>query len=289
MQNIIDFKQSCDVKLVTNQIKNLLKTLPDYVAGEEKFLVCKSLNISLKDLLLLKNFTLTQLTVLKKVVKKRLKGKPLNKILKKADFYLDEFYINNHVLAPRKETELLVEKVLEFENSFNQPIKILDLCCGSGVIGLSLAKYSKKQADVTLLDKSLSALKVAQKNAKILNISNVCFVKSNMFSHLKNTKKFDIIASNPPYIATSQLSSLQKGVKKYDPTIALDGGEDGLKFYKIIASQAKNFLNKNGVVIVEIGYNQAQAVKELFKQNNFNSVEILKDYSKNDRIVIAKH
>lgn len=288
MQSAFSSKTEFDVKEVVKQIKNHLKNVQDYAEGEEKVLICKSLDISLKDLILLKAFSGSQLKKIKGVVKKRLKGIPLNKILKKADFYLDEFYINNFVLAPRKETELLVEKSIELANFFSEPVNYLDLCCGSGVVGLSFLKHSKKQANVTLLDTSKKALKVAKKNAKNLNILNVNFVKSNMFDHLKNNKKFDIIASNPPYIATSELNFLQKGVKKYDPAIALDGGEDGLYFYKIIANQSKKFLNKDGVVIVEIGYNQAKEVKNLFIKNDFTSVEVLKDYSENDRIVIAK-
>lgn len=281
-------KIDSDVKKAISQIKNQLKNLPDYTESEEKLLVCKSLNLDLKDLILLKEFDSLQLKTLKKVIKKRLKAIPLNKILKKADFYLDEFYINNYVLAPRKETELLVEKVLEIEEKSGKKLEILDLCCGSGAIGLSVAKHSKNQSNLTMLDVSVKAINIAKKNAKTLKVLNVNFVKSNMFSHLKNTKKFDIIASNPPYIATSELNSLQKGVKKYDPNIALDGGDDGLKFYKIIASESKIFLNKDGVVIVEIGYNQAKDVKKLFIQNNFANVEVLKDYSKNDRVIIAR-
>lgn len=279
---------SLDTKVTIMQLSNLLKTLPDYVSGEEKTLVCKSLNISLKDLVLLKQFSSSQLKILKHVTKKRLKGIPLNKILKRSDFYLDEFFINKFVLAPRKETEILVEKVLEIVSASNKNLQILDLCCGSGVIGLSVLKHAKIKPEITLLDKSLLALRVAKKNAKMLKLTEVQFMKSNMFSHLKKHKSFDIIACNPPYICSREICSLQAGVKNYDPKLALDGGSDGLKFYKIIAEKSQEFLNKDGVIVLEIGYNQADDVSNLLKQNGFNNIEVLKDYSDNDRIVIAK-
>lgn len=282
-----DFKD-LSVKNTIKQISSLLKSLPDYTAGEEKKLVCKSLNLSLKDLVLLKEFSPNQLKILKRVTKKRLMGKPLNKILKRADFFLDEFYINNHVLAPRKETEIVVEQVLEVVNSSKNSLEILDLCCGSGAIGLSVLKHAKNKVNLTLVDKSAKALKIAKKNAKLLKVFDAKFIKSNMFSHLKKHKRFDIIACNPPYICSRELSSLQVGVKNFDPKIALDGGKDGLKFYKVIAENSQNFLNSQGVLILEIGYNQASDVSNLLAQNKFTSIKVLKDYSGNDRVVIAK-
>jgi len=293
LQKDINFKDCFKDKNVIktkNQIYNLIKNLSDYVEKEENFLICKTLDLKTQDLLLLKSFDDKQLKKLKNVTKQRLKGMPLNKILKNEDFYLDNFYVNNHVLAPRKETELLVEQSLKYISDFNnlptEQIKVLDLCCGSGIIGLSVAKYSTKKTNVVLLDKSKKALKVAQKNLKKLNLENVKIIKSDMFSHLKKDYKFDIIISNPPYIQTSSLSLLQKGVIKYDPKMALDGGVDGLKFYKIIAQNAKEFLNKKGVVLVEIGFDQSMQVQNLFKNQGFGT-KTLKDYSNNDRIVIA--
>ncbi|MBQ3047897.1 MAG: peptide chain release factor N(5)-glutamine methyltransferase [Clostridia bacterium] len=290
-QDELSFKKcfkSNNINTTKKQIYNLIKNLTDYVEGEERFLICKTLNIKTQDLLLLKQFENAQLKKLKKVTKKRIMGIPLNKILKKEDFYLDGFVINKHVLAPRKETEILVEQSLkQIENSQKDIVRVLDLCCGSGVIGLSVAKHSKKKVFVVLTDKSKKALRIAQKNLKDLQIKNAKIVCSDMFSRLKNEDKFDIIISNPPYIQTSQIKLLHQGVVKYDPKMALDGGEDGLKFYKIIAQNLQDHLVKNGTVLLEIGFDQADQVSKLFKDQKF-CTKVLKDYSKNDRIVIAK-
>ena len=160
------------------------------------------------------------------------------------------------------------------------------MCCGSGCIGLSIAKHTKNSF-VTLSDVSFKALNATRKNAKILGLKkNIEIIKSNLFNNLKETEKFDIILSNPPYIKSDDIKLLNKSVKNFDPLIALDGGKDGLKFYKQICAQSKNFLNKTGIVIVEIGYNQKNEVEALFKNNNFTT-KCLKDYSKNDRVIIA--
>lgn len=273
---------------IKNYIKNKISALPDYSVLEEDVLL-EELFLEGKEKLLLKNFSKKDVRKINKILNKRLKGKPLNKIFKSCFFYKDKFYINNTVLAPRQETELLVDNALEFINNFNkEDIRVLDLCCGSGIIGLSVAKYSKKNCFVVLSDISKKALKIAKKNATKLNlIKEIKLIKSSLFEGLKQEEKFDIILSNPPYIKTNEIKNLSIGVKKYDPIIALDGGKDGLMFYKQICNKCKSFLNKNGVIIVEIGFDQGKDVKDLFNNNGFKT-KLLKDYSNNDRIVIAK-
>lgn len=269
-------------------IKTKLINLPDYSISEEDVLL-EELFIEKRNKLLLKNFSNKDLKKVNKILNKRIKGKPLNKIFKSSFFYKDKFFINNHVLAPRPETELVVEKAIEVINNLKTNcVKVLDLCCGSGVIGLSVAKHCKKNTTVVFLDISRKALKITNKNAKSLNLTkNLRLVKSNLFEGLKQEEKFDIILSNPPYIKTKDINNLSVGVKKYDPLLALDGGEDGLDFYKKICVECKNFLVENGFVIVEIGFNQGKEAENLFKINGFKT-KVIKDYSNNDRVVVAK-
>ena len=155
------------------------------------------------------------------------------------------------------------------------------MCTGSGAIAIAVKKQSK--AEVTAIDVSLDALSLAKSNAQINN-AEIEFVESDLFSSISN-RKFDIIISNPPYIKSCDISQLQKEVKDFEPIIALDGGEDGYDFYRIIASNAKNYLNENGILFLECGMGQAQAIKDML--TDFSSVEIIKDYENIDRIVKA--
>lgn len=273
--------------IVKRFVKINIENLTDYSPGEENLLISLATGLSYAQLILFKVFDKSLLKKIKKFLKLRLEHMPLNKIAKKAYFFLDEFYINNFVLAPRKETELLVEKVIEYvKQSDKKSVKILDLCCGSGAIGLTLAKYIKKTCHITLVDISTKALKVTEKNQIKLGVEkNTNLVKSNMFKDLKTQHKFDIIVSNPPYIKTGDLINLDLGVKKYDPKIALNGGVDGLKFYKSISKNAKEFLTEDSCVFLEIGFDQSEQVVQLFNKNF--DVTCFKDYSNNDRVIVA--
>jgi len=282
-------KHSCLNKIVVKRfVKDNLDKLSDYSPGEENLLISLATGLSYTQLILFNDFDRSLLRKIKRFLTLRLNHMPLNKIAKKAYFYLDEFYINNFVLAPRKETEILVESVLNYiEDSGLLKFNILDLCCGSGAIGLSVIKHAKKDCQVLLADVSAKALQVAQKNKLKFGLSGqVKTLKSDMFRGLKTQDKFDIIVSNPPYIKTSEIAKLDEGVKKFDPTIALNGGEDGLRFYKEIAQNAKDFLTEDGCIFMEIGYDQGKQVKDLFKKDY--DVICKKDYSQNDRVVIAK-
>lgn len=269
-------------------VKNSISNLPSFSYKEENNLICLATGLTPAQLVLFKEFNKESLKKIKKFLLYRMKNMPLNKIAKISYFYLDKFYINNNVLAPRPETELLVENVLGYIEKIKEDnVRVLDLCCGSGAIGLSIAKNAKN-CFVTLSDISNKALKVTRKNQRLLQVKKTTnIVKSNMFQRLKNNYIFDIIVSNPPYIKTGDISNLDASVTKYDPIIALDGGEDGLKFYKIIAKSAKNFLTPYGQIFLEIGYEQAKDVKQLFEDSGYE-VKILKDYANLDRIVIAK-
>ncbi len=287
VDNLDSFKY-LDKNKVKIFVRNTLKTLPSYSVNEENVLISVATGLTLSQLILFQGFDKKLLKKIKKYLKLRLNNMPINKIAKSTFFYTNKFYINNFVLAPRKETEILVEKVIQYANikKLNNT-KILDLCCGSGVIGLSLARHINNSF-VTLSDVSLYAIKVAKKNQKKLKLKKVTkVVMSNMFQGLKSDSAFDIIVSNPPYIKTSEIETLDDSVKNYDPIIALDGGEDGLDFYREIASNVKNFLAPDGKLFMEIGYDQGSEVKKLFEDSGFE-VNVDKDYSNQDRIVIAK-
>ncbi|MBQ7287835.1 MAG: peptide chain release factor N(5)-glutamine methyltransferase [Candidatus Gastranaerophilales bacterium] len=214
-----------------------------------------------------------------KKIKLRCRHMPITKIFKKAYFYGVEFVINEHVLSPRFDTELLVEKALEYIKPND---RVLDLCTGSGCVAISIAK--NVDAYVEASDISKKALKVAKKNIKVHG-AKVEAYQSNMFDKVQG--KFNVIVSNPPYIESEVVTTLENEVKEYDPLIALDGGVDGLDFYREIANKIKNYLLDDGILLMEIGYNQGDAVREIFKSVATN-IEIVKDYNNNDRVVIVK-
>lgn len=247
--------------------------------NQVNILFCECLNCSRAELLSIDTITTKQAKYVIKTAKKRAKGIPLQKIFGREYFFGLEFKVNKNVLCPRPETEILVEEALKF---VGQGAKVLDLCTGSGAIAVALAKNSKAQ--VVASDISSKALQVAKHNAKTNN-ANVEFKKSNMFKKIKG--KFDVVVSNPPYIKTGDIQNLDVEVKKYDPIISLDGGADGLDFYRQIANESKKVLNKKGVVLVEVGFDQAQSVKKLFEQNGFVCYT-KNDYNNIQRIVVGE-
>ena len=210
-------------------------------------------------------------------------GKPLQYITHTQEFMKLNFYVDENVLIPQPDTEILVlqtiKRIKQYENN---NIKVLDLCTGSGAIAISLAKeFENKNVQVYASDISSKALEVAKKNAKQNNVQ-INFINSNMFESIK--EKFDIIVSNPPYIETKVINKLSKDVQS-EPYIALDGGEDGLKYYKIIANEYEKYLKEGGTLLLEIGYDQKQSVTELFINKR---VECIKDLAQNDRVIIVK-
>ncbi len=212
-------------------------------------------------------------------------GKPLQYITNHQEFMKLDFYVDENVLVPRPDTEILVEEVINIAKQINKSkINILDLCTGSGAIAVSIGAYIKN-AKITAADISSKALNVAKENAKKNNVQ-IELIKSDMFENIK--QKFDIIVSNPPYIQTKIIKTLSKNVQK-EPEMALDGGEDGLKFYKQIAKNADKFLEHDGYLCLEIGYDQNLNVTKLLKETNkYRKIYSKKDLSGNDRIIIAK-
>ena len=217
-------------------------------------------------------------------IEKLTKGIPLQHITHRQEFMKMDFFVDENVLIPRSDTEILVEEVIKIAQKYNSP-RILDLCTGSGAIAISLKKFVPN-ADITAVDISEKALEIAQKNAEKLE-AKINFVKSNLFDKLDN-KKFDIIVSNPPYIRKDEIKKLSEEVQK-EPKIALDGGEDGLDFYRIIAEQAINYLKTGSFLCFEIGYNQKNDVIKIIEdEQNYKNTYCKKDLYGNDRIIITQ-
>ena len=217
-------------------------------------------------------------------IEKLTKGVPLQHITHRQEFMKMDFFVDENVLIPRPDTEILVEEVIKIAQKYNSP-RILDLCTGSGAIAISLKKFVPN-ADITAVDISEKALEIAQKNAKKLE-TKINFLKSNLFDKLDN-KKFDIIVSNPPYIRKDEIKKLSEEVQK-EPKIALDGGEDGLDFYRIITEQAINYLKTGSFLCFEIGYNQKNDVIKIIEdEQNYKNIYCKKDLYGNDRIIITQ-
>ena len=213
---------------------------------------------------------------------------PIQYIINNQEFMKMNFYVDENVLIPQPDTEILVEEVIKYcsENYNNTNIKILDLCTGSGAIAISLAKYIDN-ACVTATDISNKALQIAKLNAeKNLVHTKINFIESDMFSNI-NFNDFDIIVSNPPYIESDVISTLDLEVQQ-EPKLALDGGVDGLDFYKIIINNSYNYLKNSGKLFLEIGYNQKDALFDLILNSKFFSNPVcVKDLDNNDRVIIA--
>ena len=214
------------------------------------------------------------------------KGIPIEHITHQKEFMKLNFFVDKNVLIPRQDTEILVEEVIKIAKRINAK-KILDLCTGSGAIAASLAKYLP-QTEITAIDISNDALKIAKKNAVSNNVENqITFISSDMFTNL-NEEKFDIIVSNPPYIKTNVIKELDIQVKN-EPYIALDGGEDGLDFYKKIINESYQYLKCNGYLCLEIGFDQKFDVIELIENaEKFEGTYSKKDLFDNDRIIITR-
>lgn len=214
------------------------------------------------------------------LIEKRKSGIPLQYILGKWYFYDIEVKVSEGVLIPRPETEILIEKALELSKS---GMKILDIGTGTGIIAITLAKHIKN-ADVTAVDISDAALNLASENARDNDVV-ISFVKSNIYDSID--EKFDMIVSNPPYISDNERNKLQKELS-YEPEIALFSGEDGLNMIREIINSSDYYLNKKGIIIIEIGYDQGEAVKDLLNQSGFKDIRITKDYNDFDRVVSAR-
>ena len=217
----------------------------------------------------------------RKALEQRAVHVPLQHLLGYQDFMGLRFQVNEHVLIPRQDTEILVEEAMRY---LHDGMRILDLCTGSGCILLSLLHYSN-DCEGTGVDISKEALQVAALNAELLGIK-ADFLKSDLYERV--TGKFDLLVSNPPYIESTVIPTLMEEVREYDPYLALDGGEDGLDFYRRIIGGAQDYLKRGGQILMEIGSGQAQAVSELLREAGFKEIDVCRDFAGLDRVVSGR-
>ncbi|MCK5811751.1 MAG: peptide chain release factor N(5)-glutamine methyltransferase [Clostridiales bacterium] len=226
----------------------------------------------------------THIEEYKESLLQRNKLMPIAYITKRAYFMDMVLHVEKGVLIPRGDSEIVIEVLKKLPSHK----KVLDLCCGSGALGIAYArKFSN--SNVTLIDIDDKCISIASKNVKKYHLENrMIVIKSNLFNNIAN-EKFNLIISNPPYIESKEINNLMVDVKDYEPRLALDGGDDGLLFYKQIILKSKNHLLKGAHIILEIGYNQKDAVTKLLEQNKFTNISCYKDYQKNDRILLATY
>lgn len=228
-----------------------------------------------------RNVTEEELAQYKEMLEKRSVHIPLQQIIGRQSFMGLDFYVDENVLIPRQDTELLVEEALK---ELHDGMRILDMCTGSGCILLSLLKYSNDCEGIGA-DISEEALKVAERNRVQLGLENAAFIRSDLFEAVEG--KFDLLVSNPPYICSDVIDTLMPEVREHEPRQALDGSADGLHFYRRILADCRAYLKPGGMLLFEIGYDQGEAVKRLMEENGFLEVEVKKDYGGLDRVVLG--
>ena len=235
------------------------------------------------------------LSRINRLIKRRAGGEPLQYIIGHVDFLGLEIRVGKGVLIPRPETELLVEEAINTVKSPEKPHSpftihhshsFLDLCTGSGCIALALAREFP-DAKVYATDVSAKALKYAKVNADLNGINNVTFLKGPLFGPAKEQMPFDLITANPPYILQSDIAGLQREVRDWEPVEALDGGQDGLDFYREIFSKASDHLKEHGSILLELGFGQSEAVAEIAAHAGFRNIELIKDFAGIDRVLKA--
>jgi release factor glutamine methyltransferase len=218
-------------------------------------------------------------------VQRRARREPVSYIIGKREFFGEDFFVSADVLDPRPDSESLIELVLEILPDKNQELKILELGVGSGCLIITLLK-NYKMAQGFGVDISKKAVEICRRNALSHQVyKRLNLLQSDLFNFLGHNQKFDLIISNPPYIKSEEINNLEPEVKIYEPRCALDGGKDGLDFYKKIAAKAKLFLNQNAKIILEIGFGQKERITEIFVEKNFLTAAIKPDLSGIERVL----
>ena len=258
--------------------------VPSHILDSE-ILLSKSLNKFREELLinLQQNLNENEISVFQEYLIRRSKKEPIAYILREKEFWSKKFYVNKDTLIPRPETELLVDELLKIYNK--KAITILDIGTGSGCIILSILSELKRSIGVAV-DISSKAIKVAKKNAFDMKLSNRVTFHNKSFELIFH-KKFDLIVSNPPYIERKNLKNLSYDIKRFEPKIALDGGNDGLDLIKKVIYKSKSLIKLNGLLALEIGNEQINKVSKILFKNSFKIKKIIKDYKNNVRCVIA--
>jgi len=238
-----------------------------------------------KNEIILSNFDLDQINIdlFYKVLDRRLSKEPISKIINKKNFWKDEFYVNEFVLDPRPETEGIVEESIKLIKNKNSNIKILDIGTGSGALAISLAREFIN-SKILAIDISEEAIKVARININKKKLNNQIQLKQTTIDNID--EKFDVIVSNPPYLTKKELENTSFEVKNYEPLIALDGGEDGLNFYRYFSRKINKIMNINSYLILEIGEGQFSDCKDIFSHSSLNFHKKAQDLQKKDRILV---
>jgi release factor glutamine methyltransferase len=250
---------------------------------EAEEIICLICKCSKSDIYLKKNTQISQNQILQiqDIILKRKSGKPLAYCAESKYFYDREFFVNENVLIPRQDTEILIQTILDAET--DEKKFILELGAGSGIIS-QILRSKCPNWQIVSVDISFAAVQVAKKNCDF----EILVINCDKFSAINGKKNFDFIVSNPPYIESSQIENLDASVKDYEPKTAIDGGENGLVFYEYLAEKAKNYLKEKGKIYCEIGYNQGNSTTELFKKNNFENIKIIKDFGGHPRVICAE-
>lgn len=221
-------------------------------------------------------------------IERRCQLEPVAYILGKKEFMGMDFFVNHHVLIPRPDTEPMVEYLLDYlQVNYPKGAKILDLCTGSGAIGIAIKNYFK-QGEVSLSDFSAEALAVAKINASQLVSGDLTLYEGDLFAALPQGETFDVIVSNPPYISQGDMKQLARDIIEYEPHMALDGGESGLDFYRRIISEAHLHLRENGLLVLEIGDDQTDSVNDLLKNNRYEEIQTIRDLGGHLRCLTGK-
>ena len=260
--------------------------------NESALILSKILNLDYIEIFLNSKRTISKKeknSFLKKIFQ-RLSGKPISKIRGYKEFYSRKFYVNSDVLDPRPESEIIVDLVKDIKFEKKKNLRVLDLGTGSGCLLISIILELKDSFNISGMgiDISYKALDLAKKNISKFNLQKKLEIKhSNWFS--KIDEEFDLIISNPPYIDTKAIDSLDDDVRKFDPIISLDGGITGLKSYEDISCQAINFMNKSSYICLELGFNQKETVESIFVEKGFSKYLVKKDLSNFDRAIVFKN
>ena len=275
-------------ELYTNSV-NLLKNKGILTANlDVKILLAFLLNIDTKEIINYFNNEISNefLNNFQKLLSRRLNREPIANIIGKKAFWDYDFIVNKNVLTPRPDSETLIEAVLENYKDKDQKLNILDLGTGSGCLILTLLSIYQNSQGLAI-DISDKALKIAKQNAKLLNINRIKFLKNNWNDNIN--EKFDIIISNPPYIPKKEIEDLEPEVNKYNPLLALDGGDDGLDCYKYLAENLQKNCKKDTNIFLEIGKNQEKDITKIFQNNGFELLKMYKDINEIVRILNFKN
>jgi len=255
----------------------------DLAKTEAQEIICFVCKCSKSDIYLKKDLQIpqSQFFQIQEIISQRKSGKPLAYCAESKYFYDKEFFVNESVLIPRPDTEILVQTILDAET--DEKKTVLELGSGSGII-CQILRSKRLRWQIVSVDISFAAAQVAKKNCDC----EILVVNCDKFSAINERNIFDFIVSNPPYIESAEIENLDVSVKNYEPKIALDGGTSGLVFYKYLAEYAKKHLKEKGRIYCEIGFNQGNSVSKLFKENGFENVIVIKDFGGNTRVVCAE-